>query len=138
MADEGKCKLGALATICCKTGTAVEEYDGKIPSTKATKADDIFALGMIIWMVGHRCYYQLCFACIVLKKSFKVFQGKEPWSGPRAPRQVLNRAHRGLPKPDDMKDRLWGTLQSLLCQDNSQIPTVEVVKQRLGEEITVC
>lgn len=135
MSSEEECRLGGLATICCKTAAAVDEHGGKIPSTKATNVDDIFGLAMSIWMVGHLCHSQLCFACVVLTKSIEVFQGKEPWSGPRAICQVVNRAHGSLPKPDDMKDRLWGTLHHLFCQNDSQVPTVEVIRQRLEEEI---
>lgn len=44
--------IGIPKTIACRTAAAVMEYGGMVPASAATKYDDIFGLGVSIYMVS--------------------------------------------------------------------------------------
>lgn len=44
--------IGVPKTIACRTAAAVRKYDGMIPASAATKYDDIFGLGVSVYMVS--------------------------------------------------------------------------------------
>lgn len=46
-------------TIACKTTSAVEQYSGRIPASKVTQHDDVFAVGVTAWMVSY-IYWDQC------------------------------------------------------------------------------
>lgn len=45
-------ELGVPKTIACKTKAAVKQHGGMTPAHAATKYDDIFGLGVSIYMVS--------------------------------------------------------------------------------------